>query len=63
MVDVVETGGTLADIMMVVTVKGLNLCSKTVSWADVLFAYSYIATMVSKSFEMRVFRTYRCVYF
>ena len=23
---------------------GLNLCSKTVSWADVLFAYSYTAT-------------------
>ena len=26
---------------------GLNLCSKTVSWADVLFAYSCTATNLS----------------
>ena len=26
---------------------GLNLCSKTVSWADVLFAYSCTATLTS----------------
>ena len=30
---------------------GLNLCSKTVSWADVLFAYSCTATLTSPSFQ------------
>ena len=31
---------------------GLNLCSKTVSWADVLFAYSYTAICTSLTFPV-----------
>ena len=38
---------------------GLNLCSKTVSWADVLFAYSCTATLnYFKMSYKSVFRDY-----